>query len=486
MFAYQRRPCATNRESARRVPVVGPPSEKMAGANRPAGRGESVRRTISWGAVAAVAVVAVACGSSGGGGGSDDAAPTTTTTTETAAPVDYSNRGPYAVGEVDLELDADHQIAVFYPVDRDSLADDATPYTYSGEDIFGPEIVDLLPGALAGEIAPPDTWLEAPASQDGPFPVVMHSHGAAGNLRFANFHNSHVASWGYVVAAVDHPERGVVAALSNATGGGGGGGSGSGSGSGSGGGCEAPDQSQAFLDSDQLAAGLELLGEENDTSGSALAGVVDTEQVAAEGHSAGGSASGTLAYDDRVDVWIGQAPGTPLEPGSDPGSYVSVTENADGGCDVEFETEQQLADTSAPSVPSMIIAAEGDSVISLDRVESIFAWLDTPKRLVVIADSGHAVFVDPCPLIQEEGGLSAFVSTLGLDSDDVPLVELGENGCLPTDTPAETVWAMIDHVTVAELNDVFDVDRAAAEASLAPEYLAEAFPDRFAREEVVD
>ncbi len=425
-----------------------------------------------------MAVVAVACSSSGGG--ADDAA--STTTTEAAAPVDYSDRGPYAVGEVDLELDADHQIAVFYPVDRDSLADDAEPYTYSGEDIFGPEIVDLLPGALAGEIAPPDTWVEAPASADGPFPVVIHSHGAAGNLRFANLHNSHVASWGYVVAAVDHPERGVVAALSGATGGG----SGGSGGSGGGGGCDVPDQSEAFLDSDQLAAGLDLLGEENDTSGSPLEGVVDTEQVAAEGHSAGGSASGTLAYDGRVDVWIGQAPGTPLEPGSDPGSYVSVTENADGGCDVEFETDQQLADTSPPPVPSMIIAAEGDTVIPLDRVESIFAWLDTPKRLVVIADSGHAVFVDPCPLIQEEGGLSAFVSALGLDPDDVPLVELGENGCLPTDTPAETVWAMIDHVTVAELNDVFDIDRAAARASLAPDYLAETFPDRFAREDVAD
>lgn len=425
-----------------------------------------------WGVM--VAVLAAAC-SSGGGGESGDRAPTTTTAAPAAA-VDYSDRGPYSVGEVDLELDADHEIAVFYPVDRDAVADDATPYSYSGEDIFGPEIVDLLPGALSGEIAPPDTWVEAPASQDGPFPVVMNSHGAAGNLRFANFHTSHLASWGYVVAAVDHPERGVVAALSNVVGGGGG----------ADGGCEAPDQSEAFLDSDQLAAGLDLLGEENDTSGSPLEGVVDTEQVAAEGHSAGGSASGTLAYDDRVDVWIGQAPGVPLEPGSDPGSYVSVTENADGGCDVEFETDQQLADTSPPPVPSMIIAAEGDSVIPLDRVESIYGWLDTPKRLVVIADSGHAVFVDPCPLIQEEGGLSAFVAALGVDPSDVPLVELGENGCLPTDTPAETVWAMIDHVTVAELNDVFDIDRPAAEASLAPDYLAEAFPDRFAREEVAD
>ena len=172
-------------------------------------------------AVAALGMGAVAC-SSDDGGGDESADGATTTTIEAADPVDYATRGPYAVGEVDLQLDDEHQIAVFYPVDRDAVPDGASPYSYSGEDIFGPQIVNLLPGALSGEVVPPDTYVDVPASGDGPFPVVMHSHGAAGNLRFANMHNSHVASWGYVVAAVDHPERGVVAALSGATGGGGG------------------------------------------------------------------------------------------------------------------------------------------------------------------------------------------------------------------------------------------------------------------------
>ena len=448
----------------------------MGGRGRPpAVEGGAVRRTmVVVLAVAALGLGAVACSSDDGG---DEAADgSTTTTVEAADPVDYSSRGPYAVGEVDLQLDDDHQIAVFYPVDRDAVGDDATPYSYSGDDIFGPQIVSLLPGALAGEVTPPETYVDVPASGDGPFPVVMHSHGAAGNLRFANMHNSHVASWGYVVASVDHPERGVVAALSGASGGGGGGGSDAGA-------CEPRDESEQFLDSDQLTQALDLLGDETTTATSPLSGVVDTEQVAAEGHSAGGSASGTLAYDPRVDVWIGQAPGTPLEPGTDTSQYASVSENEDGECEFEFDTAGLLADTSPPPVPSMIIAAEGDTVIELDRVEQTYEWLDTPKRLIEIADSGHAVFVDPCPLIQEQGGLSDFVAALGLDPENVPLVELGENGCLPEDTPAETVWALIDHVTVAQLNDTFDIDRPAAVASLDPDYLAEAFPDRFGSEQ---
>lgn len=427
-----------------------------------------VRRLIVGIAVVLCAVAVVGCSSSGDEGREDAAA--TTTTTPAAAPVDYSDRGPYAVGEVDLELDADHRIAVFYPVDRDAVPDDAEAYAYSGVDVLGPEVVDLLPGALAGEITPPDTWLDVPASADGPFPVVMHSHGAAGNLRFANLHNSHVASWGYVVAAVDHPERGVGAAITASIGGAGDGGAGGGSSSAFG---------DPFLDSDQLTAGLDLLAEEGATDGSVLDGVVDESRVAAEGHSAGGSASGTLAYDDRVDLWIGQAPGAPLEPGTDVDPYVS--ENEDGR--PQLDTEALLADTSPPPVPSLIIAAEGDTVVPLDRVEAVFDWLDTPKRLVVIADSGHAVFVDPCQPIQAEGGLSGFVEALGLDPEDVPLVELGENGCLPEDTPAETVWAMIDHVTVAQLNSVFGIDPAAAEASLTSDYLAASFPDRFLRED---
>lgn len=409
---------------------------------------------------------AAACGSDDGGGGEDAA----TTTTVVAEPVDYADRGPYAVGEVDLQLDEDHTVAVFYPVDRDD-AEGAEPYSYSGEDIFGPEIVSLLPGALSGEITPPDTYVDVPASADGPFPVVMHSHGAAGNVRFANLHNSHVASWGYVVAAVDHPERGVVGAISGAGGGG------------DDAECAPRDDAEQFLDSDQLVAGLDLLADETETAGSPLEGVVDAEQVAAEGHSAGGSASGTLAYDDRVDLWIGQAPGTPLAPGTEVSAYTTATEGEDGRCEIEVDTEALLAEMTPPPVSSLIVAAEGDSIIELDRVQATYDWLDAPKRLIEIADSGHAVFVDPCPLIQQEGGLSAFVEALGLDPEEVPIVELGENGCLPEDTPAETVWAFIDHVTVAQLNETFGIDAAAATASLDPDYLAETFPERFGSEQ---
>ena len=405
--------------------------------------------------------VAAACSDDGG----DDTATETTAPPATfapasdAEPADFSGRGPYAVGEIDLQLDPDHLVAVFYPVDRDTVTPDAEAYTYSGGDILDPTIAAILPDALSGEVAPPDTWVGLPASGSGPFPTVLHSHGFSGNLRFGNQHNAAVASWGYVVAAVNHPERGLASILDSFI-------------AGEADDAERPDE---YLDSNQLLAGLDLLAETNDQADSPLAGVIDTERVAAEGHSAGGSASGTAAYDDRVDLWIGQAPGTPLAPDTDLEAFITET---DDGPDVD--TTALLEATTPPDVPSLIIAAEGDTIVTLDRVQQTYDWLDSPKRLAVIADSGHAVFVDPCVPIRDEGGLSGFVEALGLDPADVPLVELGESGCLPDDTDPEQVWGLINHLTVAQLDQVFAIDQDVATASLEPAYLDATFPDLLA------
>lgn len=400
------------------------------------------RRSLIMSVVLSVALVGAACSSDDGGGSSS--APSTTEAP--AAPADFSGRGPYAVGQVDLHLDDDHVVVVFYPVDADAVPEDAEAYSYSGPDVLAPEISAILPGSLSGEVAPDNTWVGLPASGAGPFPTVLHSHGFSGNARFGNQHNAAVASWGYVVAAVDHPERGLRAILDNFI-------------SGEAGGVERPDE---YLDSDQLIAAIDLLANAGHDDASPLAGAVDAERVAAEGHSAGGSASGTAAYDPRVDLWIGQAPGAPLEPGAD-------VDNLSGAA--------LLGATSPPGVPSLIIAAEGDTVIPLDRVQSIYDWLGSPKRFAVIAGSGHAVFVDPCVPIREEGGLSGFVAKLGLDPAEVPLVELGENGCLPSDTDPQLVWGLINHLTVAQLNEVFDVDAAVATASLERSFLDATFPE---------
>jgi predicted dienelactone hydrolase len=397
--------------------------------------------------VLALAVSGAACGDDDAGAPASDGP-----VEEASEPADFSGRGPYAVGQVDLQLASGPTVAVFYPAEPDAVPADAEPYAYSGEDVLDPAIAALLPEALSGEVAPADTWVEVPASESGPFPLVLHSHGFSGNARFANQHNAAVASWGYVVAAVDHPERGLEAILAAFIGG------------------EATAPSDEYLDSDQLLEALDLLTDDDALAGTPLEGVVDGERVAAEGHSAGGSASGTAAYDDRVDLWLGQAPATPYQPGAD---LDALRSDADGD---RIDAEALLAATTPPEVPSLVIAAEGDSIIPLARVRQVFDWLRSPKRLAVIAGSGHAVFVDPCVPIREDGGLAGFVEALGLDPADVPLVELGENGCLPEDTDPLEVWGLIDHLTVAQLEAVLGEEPAVGEASLERSFLDATFP----------
>ena len=413
-----------------------------------------MRRTpVSLVLLLALAVMAAACGDDdGGGAGPAPADADGGGEEEIAEPTDFSDRGPFAVGQVDLRLDSGPVVAVFYPADPDAVPADAEPYAYSGEDVLDPAISALLPEALSGEVAPADTWVEVPASQEGPFPLVLHSHGFSGNARFANQHNAAVASWGYVVAAVDHPERGLASILEAFVGG------------------EASGSRDEYLDSDQLLEALDLLTDPEALAATPVEAVIDGERVAAEGHSAGGSASGTAAYDDRVDLWLGQAPSTPYEPGTDLEAFRSQGE---GG---RVDAAALLAATAPPDVPSLVIAAEGDTIIPLERVRLIFDWLAAPKRLAVIAGSGHAVFVDPCVPIREDGGLAGFVEALGLDPADVPLVELGENGCLPEDTDPAEVWALIDHLTVAQLEAVLGDEPEVGVASLEQAYLEEVFP----------
>lgn len=398
-----------------------------------------------------LALVAVACGDDDAGDDrAADGRDTTTTAEARVEPTSFAERGPHPVGQIDLETADGVRMAVFYPAAAD-LPEDAEPYTYSGEDVLDPAIAAVLPDALAGEVAPADTWVEVPASDDGPFPLVLHSHGFSANSRFGNRHHAAVASWGFVVASVDHPERGLAAVL----------------GAFLGGGSEA--SSDERLDTEQLLAALDHLSAPDALAGTPLEGIVDVERVAVEGHSAGGSASGTAAFDERVSLWIGQAPGAPLPPEGDLDAYRTEP----GG---RLDTIALLRDAEPFAAESLIIAAEGDDTIPLSAVERIYEWLGAPKRLAVIAGSGHSVFVDPCVPIRESGGLSAFVEGLGLDPAEVPVVRLGEDGCLPEDTDPAVVWGLIDHLTVAQLRLTFGIEPEVAEASLDPAYLDEAFP----------
>lgn len=381
-----------------------------------------------------------ACASDDSGdSASDDEAGDSTTTSAPADAIDFAEPGPYPVGVVDFTVD-ENKIAVFYP-GAVGEEEGLEQYTYSGAELFGPELADLLPGAFGDPQTVDNAYRDLPVTEDGPFPILLSSHGFGGYYRFSGKHNAAVASWGFVVVAVDHPQRGTLSVFTGASQGG-------------------------DTDVDQLLAALEYVDEQGTTADSVLEGLVDPEQVAVEGHSAGGSAAGQAAYDPRIDTWIGMAPGPPA----------SAEDLAAAGGREAFDPAAFYADHEPPDKPSMIIAADNDFAISLDRVEQLFEWLPTPRRLAVVENSGHGVFVDICLPIQEEGGLAEVVTQLGFDPAQVPLVQLGEDGCLADDAPAGDVFELTDHLTVAQLRFVFGIDETQAAASLERSYLDEQFP----------
>ena len=108
-----------------------------------------MRRTrLSLALLLVLAVVAAACGDDGGDAGPAPADDGGGAEQEVAEPADFSERGPYSVGQVDLQLDSGPVVAVFYPADPAAVPDEAEPYAYSGEDVLDPAISALLPEAL--------------------------------------------------------------------------------------------------------------------------------------------------------------------------------------------------------------------------------------------------------------------------------------------------------------------------------------------------
>jgi len=390
-----------------------------------------------------VVVVVLALVVSGCGDDTDDAA--TTTTTVTAAPQDFSGRGPYAVGVTRLQLDTGAPVEVFYPVDRGAVPADATAYAYTPEEVWG-SLVGLFPPGVLTPTEVPDAWVDAPASPSGPFPLVIFSHGWGSERLLYSFHNAHLASWGFLVAAPEHLSRDLVARLNDGQ-------------------TTLPPNDVAVI-----ADTVDLLAAENTQPDGALQGRVDTDQVAVEGHSSGGRDAALAAALPEVDTWIALA-GVPPVPddAAAPSTTFALRE--------DFDLAGYLATVTPADKPSMLIVAENDIDVPPSFGPPVYDWLAPPKRYVELADTGHFFVYDACALIQEQGGLQATADALGLDRSS-PEIRGAENGCLPEDAPAADVAAVWNHLTVAQLDWVFDIDPDMAAASLQADYLDTTFPGR--------
>ena len=156
-------------------------------------------------AVAAAAVLAVACvpmPTPAEGVDPDDA--------PRADEPAYAEHGPYEVGVTTIQL-SDRSAEVWYPVDPDDIGDGPRD-VYFIKDYLSTAFAALVPP----EVNPPyvtDATRGVPASPDGPFPLVLFSHGFASYRTQSTFLTTHLASWGFVVVSPDYLERGLRSVL---------------------------------------------------------------------------------------------------------------------------------------------------------------------------------------------------------------------------------------------------------------------------------
>ena len=358
-------------------------------------------RTIAGLAVLSMVVLA-GCSSSG---------PATSTSTPS-----YQHSGPNAVGVTTLDLGSagpvfgERLATVYYP---------AAAATFASHPKFSYTEASTLPASFQALVPPQynpvttvDAYTDAPASRNGPYPIVLFSHGAGGErLLYSNLLTG-IASWGYVVVSTDYYEYGLAAQVLKST-----------------------VRPTAAQDSAVMKSTLTAVEQASAGSISVLSGVANPKKVAAVGHSAGGGTAFDTLNSPRLTTAVGWAP---VAPSGKPSSK-----------------------------PVMLIGAEGDQVVPPATVRKTYRSFSGPKVLVEISGEGHNTYTDICTAIRSgHGGLISYAIAQHLIS--AKLANLGINGCQENDLPATRFWPVVQYYTVLQLQNQFHGDPGAMIPSPPP------------------
>ena len=355
---------------------------------------------------AAVATLALAAGS-----------PASATAPE-VGPTTFTEPGPYAVGERTATLPSGIPVEIWYPARAADVA---------GRPGGSYDLVDWLPPFLKALLPPgasvtyPSGGVRGAGVARGTFPLVVFSHGYAGFRDQSSFLTSALASWGFVVAAPDHPSRDLTRVLGGPAG--------------------------TTTDVQDLRATITLMAGKARKRSSDFHGHVDLTRVGALGHSAGGRAAEQLAaVDQRVDTFVGMA-----------GASVGALD--------------QDPDAVVPDKPGLLITGSADAIVGLDKMQAAYDTMHAPKRFVLLDDVGHLAFSDLCEIGADQGGILSLAALLGVPVPD-NLVPLATDGCFAPDLPPTEAWPAIEQVVTAQLRRVLGVDDT--DAGLTG--LVEAFP----------
>jgi dienelactone hydrolase len=315
-----------------------------------------------------------------------------------AAP--YAGPGPYPAGVTTLDL-GDRKVEVWYPVDTRRVGN-ATKDVYYVRATLPAALQAVLPAS----VNPPftqDAYRDLPASTKGPFPLVLFAHGFAGFPAQSTFLTTHLAQWGFVVAAPDFLERDLASTLG-------------------------AKPTHPLTDGEVVRATVKLLRQTSATASSLLAGTVKRGRFAITGHSAGGATAIAVGGGRDVATYIPLSAGGFALPG-----------------------EQVI---KPPATPSLYALGGDDHVAGTARVERYWKRkVRTPKRLVVIAGAGHTSPTDTCDI--GNGGLVATARAYGLS---LPASFDDLYDCKKA-VVAHDTWPVYDHFVTAQLRFAFGINR---------------------------
>ena len=299
----------------------------------------------------------------------------------------YAQAGPYAVGTMELTLEDDTRpltVTVWYPAQAEP--GEEPDISYKVTNLFA------LPGTGYRDAEP--------LADEGPYPLVVYSHGNDGARVVSLFLTEHLASQGFVVIAADHAGNNIETRLSGTS-----------------------DFLTAYTQRPlDVIRQIDYAADVLNAEGGLLAGLIDMEHVGVMGHSFGGWTALAVAgarsdfaalntycetADEtdnacsiqglQVDVaafkGYNGVPDSPMEADVDPRIDAVIAMAPWNGPVLEM---------SQISVPTLIMVGGDDSVAIPERdAYSFYERLESPRSLMTLALGDHYLFVDSCSTLFE-------------------------------------------------------------------------------------
>lgn len=324
-------------------------------------------------------------------------------------------RGIHPVGvrtfeQLDAARNRRFPCEIWYPATAQYTEQDLAPET---QDSFAPRNSPKLRRQEAVRDA---------AASPGMYPLILYSHHSGGHRRAATFLCTHLASHGYVVAALDHSEV-VAPELARQVG-------------------ESDPQKHARWDA-VIASRVPdvqfLLGQVLDGSIRPAEVQIDEAHIGIAGHSFGAWTALTFPESEpRIRAIVGHAPGGTSNPR--PG-ILPVKLNFRWG----------------RNLPTMYLVAENDVSLPLEGMYETFARTPSTKRMFVLRRADHMHFVDNIEELHEAARQMSWPPELAwIQKEMRPISEL---------CPGATAQRFVRALTLAHFDAVLK------ESEAGPEFL---------------